>query len=110
MTGRKDRRLKLKGLKKAVGERNSWIKRGYSYIANIMLDKSTGEVWCDCFISSNSFRLYESDSIVKVNSICEKYNMPMTMMGIKISLLSEYYRGGMPLFENIEKELIDYAK
>lgn len=102
--------MKLKGLKKAVGKRNSWIKRGYSYIANIMLDKSTGEVWCDCFINSNSFTVYKSDSIVKVNSICEKYNMPLTMRGIKISLLSDHFRGNMPLFENIYRELINYAK
>ena len=102
--------MKLKGLKKSVGERNIWIKRGHSHIANIMLDKLTGKVWCDCFTNSNNFTVYKSDSIVKVNSICEKYNMPLTMRGIKISLLSEYFRGNMPLFENIDRELINYAK
>lgn len=102
--------MKIKGLKKAVGKRNEWINRSYSNIANIMINKASGQIWCDCFTTADSYIMYRDSNIIKINTLCDKYNMPMTMVGIKISLLSEHYRGDMPLFENIEKELIDYAK
>lgn len=102
--------MKLKGLKKAVGERNSWIKRGYSYIANIMIDKENGEVWCDCFINSNSFKVYKSEYITNLNNLCYEYNMPITMRGIKIALAMAYHDGKMPYFDGVEKELFDYVK
>lgn len=41
--------MKITGIKKAVGEHNNWLNRSPFYRANIMLDTSTGEVWCDCF-------------------------------------------------------------
>lgn len=79
--------VKIKGLRKAVGERNNWIKRGYFRVANIMLDTSNGKIWSDCFLTNNEWRIYKSDSVVNINHICHYYNMPLTMMGIKVALV-----------------------
>ena len=102
--------MKIKGLKNAVGKRNEWININYSHIANIMINKASGQIWCDCFTTADSYIMYRDINIVKINALCDKYNMPITMIGIKISLLLEHYSGEMPLFENIDRELIKYVK
>lgn len=91
--------MKVKGIKKAVGERNNWIKRGHFRAANIMLNTSDGEIWCDCFLTTDTWRIYESDTVISVNSICHYYNMPLTMMGIKLALLKAMDDGIIPKLE-----------
>lgn len=44
--------LKLKGLKKAVGEYN-WCKNAPCWRADLMFDTSTGELWTDTFYGYN---------------------------------------------------------
>lgn len=88
--------VKIKGLRKAVGERNNWIKRGHFRVANIMLDTSDGKIWCDCSLNAND---YKSESIIKINDLCHYYNMPLTMMGIKVALLKAMDEKAIPELE-----------
>lgn len=55
--------MKLKGLKKAVGDFNHW-----QGCAVIMADIAYGEVWCDIFSSGNEWKQYHRDTIHKVIS------------------------------------------
>ncbi len=55
--------MKLKGIKKAVGDFNNW--QGH---AEIMMNVETGEIWCDIFASGNEWKQYHSDTIFKVTS------------------------------------------
>ena len=92
--------MKIKGLRKAVGERNNWIKRGHFRVANIMIDTSDGRIWCDCFfLTDNEWREYKSDTIIRLNDICYDYNMPLTMTGIKVALLKAMDDGIIPELE-----------
>ena len=59
--------MKITGIKKAVGEHNNWLNRSPFYRANIMLDTSTGEVWCDCFTSCNEWKEYHDSSIISLS-------------------------------------------
>lgn len=59
---------KLNGVKRAVGEAKKWEAQRFGYVANIMLDKETGEVWCDTFTSCNEWKNYHEDSIVSVTA------------------------------------------
>lgn len=59
---------KITGIKKAVGEYNRANAGGYysaSY-GNLMLDRSTGEVWCDYFYSlgHNEWKQYHDPAII----------------------------------------------
>ena len=58
------KKIKISGIKKAVGEYKNWKKRSWSYCASIMMDLSDGQVWTDCFIDCNSWKEYRSDSII----------------------------------------------
>lgn len=58
---------KFKGLEEAVKDYNE-----YQGSASIMIDKETGEVWTDRFISNNEWNVYHSDS---VQMIYNKNNM-----------------------------------
>lgn len=91
--------MKIKGLRKAVGERNEWVKRGRSRIAKIMLNTSSGDLWCVCFLTTDIWQIYESDTVINVNNICHYYNMPLTMMGIKAALLKAMDDGIIPELE-----------
>lgn len=79
-------KTKIKGIKKAIGEYKEWISRHSSFEAEIMLDKSTGEVWADCFVDCNSWKEYDSDSIICLSRyIQRRTDKPLTM-----ALLKEY--------------------
>ena len=72
--------IKITGIKKAIGDYNSWSRMDWRHTANIMLDKSTGEVWTDCFIDCNTWKEYHSDDIVSLSSyIRERTEEPFTM-------------------------------
>ena len=77
---------KITGVKKAIGEYRDWTSRHSSFEAEIMLDKSTGEVWADCFVDCNSWKEYESDSIVSLS----RYIQRMTDKPLTMNLLKEY--------------------
>ena len=62
--------MKITGIKKAVGEYKRANKGGYysARYGRLMLDRSTGEVWCDEFYSlgHEDFKVYASESIVNL--------------------------------------------
>lgn len=91
--------MKIKGLRKSVGERNKWIQRGYHRVANIMLDISDGRIWSDCYLDGNTWKIYDNDTVISINNICHYYNMPLTMMGIKVALLKAMDDGIIPELE-----------
>lgn len=81
--------MKIKGLKKAVGEYQELNKGGaYSpHYGLLMFDISTGELWTDEFYSlgHSSFISYESDSIVNLGKMMldENNNAKITMKTVK---------------------------
>lgn len=74
---------KITGIKKAVGEYKNWIKRDWGYVAKIMLDVSTGEVWTDCFISSNDWKEYHSSNIICISSLILQENKEISMKTVR---------------------------
>lgn len=61
--------LKLKGLKKAVGDYN-WCKNAPCWRADLMLDTSTGELWTDTFYGFNySWNEYHDKDIINLSSL-----------------------------------------
>ena len=52
---------KITGIKKAVGQYNDWVG-----CANVMMDTGDNTVWCDVFVSGNSWNEYQSKSIIKL--------------------------------------------
>ena len=71
--------MKLKGLKKAIGDyrrANAGGMRSPRY-GRLMLDIDTGEIWTDEFydIGHNSWKEYHSNSIVNVGRELEEVNM-----------------------------------
>ena len=91
--------IRLKGLRKAVGERNKWIQSGYFRLANIMLDTSDGRMWCDIMLTANEWKSHKSDTVIIIDDLCHEYNMPLTMMGIKVALLKAMDDGIIPELE-----------
>ena len=72
--------IKITGIKKAISDYKNWLSIDWRHTANIMLDKSTGEVWTDCFIDCNTWKEYHSDDIVSLSSyIREMTEEPFTM-------------------------------
>lgn len=59
--------MKIIGAKEALMEFNEWLRCDWRHSANIMLDKSTGEVWTDCFLDCNQYKIYHSESIISLS-------------------------------------------
>ena len=78
--------IKITGIKKAIGDYNSWLRMDWRHTANIMLDKSTGEVWTDCFIDCNTWKEYHSEDVISLSDYIRlRTDKPFTMQ-----LLKEY--------------------
>lgn len=56
-------KIKLNGIEEAVKDFNE-----YQGNAKIMIDKTTGDIWTDKFISNNEWKNYKSDTIKLVYS------------------------------------------
>lgn len=64
--------LKLKGLKKAVGEYN-WCKNVPCWWADLMFDTSTGELWTDTFYGINySWNEYHDKDIINLSALMHR--------------------------------------
>lgn len=68
--------MKIKGLKKAIGDFNRANADGmYSpHYGVLMFNKSTGEIWCDKFydIGHNSWKEYHDENIINISyMMCE---------------------------------------
>jgi hypothetical protein len=86
--------IKITGIKTAIGDYNNWINRDWRRVAKIMLDKSTGEIWCDCFSDRNTWKLYLDKDIVSLSGYIFNYGTgeKLTMQRLKeyaVALLSE---------------------
>ena len=57
------KKVKITGIKKATGDFNNWIGH-----AEVMLDKSTGEVWTDIFASCGDKNVYKDSNVVRLLS------------------------------------------
>ncbi len=79
--------LKIKGLKKAVGEYKRYNSGGYysPKYGELMFDKSNGELWTDEFysIGQNSWNQYYSESIINLGRIMEKLGIEVNMQNVK---------------------------
>lgn len=80
------RKTKITGIKKAIGQFNSWHNQDRRYCANIMLDMSTGEVWTDCFIDRSSWIEYHDSNIISLS----RYIRERTDEKFTMQLLREY--------------------
>ncbi len=92
--------MKLKGLKKAIGEYNRANKGGcYSpRYGRLMLDKSTGEIWCDEFydLGHNEYKNYHNPDIINLGHAMVEFNtnqydpVHITMQTVK-AFCAEHY-------------------
>ena len=74
------------GIRNAITEYKNWLTTDYRHTANIMLDKSTGEVWTDIFPDCNEWKEYHSDDIISLSDYVRlRTDRPFTMQ-----LLKEY--------------------
>lgn len=55
--------MKIKGIKKAVGDFNRWIG-----CARIYFDRSDGQVWTNEYHSAGSYSNYASNDIIEIHS------------------------------------------
>lgn len=78
--------IKITGIKKAIGEYKNWLSQDWRRTANIMLDRSTSEVWTDCFIDCNSWKEYHSKDIISLSA----YIRERTEERLTMAILREY--------------------
>lgn len=86
--------MKITGLKKAVGDYKRANAGGpYSPLyGNLMFDSDTGEVWTDtfCDLGHNSWKEYQSDSIVCISKPLERMGFLVTMENVKKHIESNF--------------------
>lgn len=88
--------MKIKGLKKAIGEYKSANKDG-AYSASygrLMFDTSDGEIWTDYFYSvgHNEWKVYHSASIINLGAqmLGENPDAKITMQSVKEYILAHF--------------------
>lgn len=77
---------KISGVKKAISDYKKWLDASYFHTAKIMLDRSTGEVWCDVFEDCNHWKVYHNESIICLS----EYVRLRTDKPFSMQLLKEY--------------------
>lgn len=79
--------MKIKGIKKAVGDYKWANSQGYlsPWYGVLMFDKSDREVWTDCFYSlgRNEWKEYHSKSVVNLGAMMKEKEIPVTMANVK---------------------------
>lgn len=84
---REQRKVMVKGLKKAIGEYQRFNSGGYysPEYGVLMYDKSDGTLWTDYFysIGHNSWKEYRSDTIINLGKMMTEQNIPITMANVK---------------------------
>ena len=78
---------KITGIKKAVGEYKRANEGGY-YSASygiLMLDRSTGEVWCDyfCSLGHNEWKVYHDAAIIDLGREIEQSGDSVSMKTVR---------------------------
>lgn len=79
--------MKIKGLKKAVGDYKR-ANRDEPYSSTygvLMFDKEDGQLWTDEFVSigHNSWKEYESDGIINLSSLMNSRGIEINMTNVK---------------------------
>lgn len=75
--------IKITGIKQAISD---YLHNPHLPHKNFMIDLSDGKVWCDCFLSCNTWNVYRSDSIVNIDCIinglvnCEQPYVTMALL------------------------------
>ena len=78
--------IKITGIKKAISDYKNWLSIDSRHTANIMLDKSSGKVWTDIFVSCNSWKIYHDKNIISLLdfiTVREEEKKPLTMQLLK---------------------------
>lgn len=79
--------LKIKGLKKAIGEYKRYNAGGYysPEYGRLMFDIESGELWTDYFysIGHNEWNQYHSESIINLDRIMKKIGIAVNMQNVK---------------------------
>ncbi len=86
--------MKLKGLKKAIGDYKR-ANSGGAYsprYGRLMLDKSTGEIWCDEFydLGHSWYTQYKSPDIINLGREMGDRNITPTMQTVKAFCAENY--------------------
>lgn len=76
-------KIKITGVKKAVGEAKRWTEKRNGHIAKIMLDTETGKVWTDVFTDCNSYINYKTNNIKSVSRQLMENSLETTMKNVK---------------------------
>lgn len=80
--------MKIKGIKKAVGAYHRANAGGYYSIeyGYLMLDRSTGEVWTDYYVSlgRNSWSVYDDPAIVDLGRLIVDRGCPVCMVTVRL--------------------------
>jgi hypothetical protein len=78
---------KIYGIKKAVGEYNRANAGGHysPRYGNLMLDRGTGEVWCDEFYSlgHNEWKVYHDTAIINLGKEIVEAGESVSMKTVK---------------------------
>jgi hypothetical protein len=79
--------MKIKGLKKAVGDYKRANAEGYysPRYGVLMYDKADGEIWTDEFYSlgNNERKEYHSDTIINLGSMMKERKIEINMQNVK---------------------------
>lgn len=85
------------GYKKALSDLKQWYQNaGPSAKVVLMIDLEDGEVWADCFLDSNSWEEYQSNSIVPLQLPRDEFGQMVapTLRNIKesaVKMLKKIY-------------------
>ena len=79
--------MKIKGLKKAIGDYKRANEEGYysPRYGYLMFDKEDGEIWTDEFYSlgHNEWKEYHSDTIVDIGKMMSDQEIKINMKNVK---------------------------
>jgi len=79
--------MKLKGLKKAVGEYQRVNAGGFfdPRYGKLMLDTETGDIWTDEFYSlgHQEWKVYHQKAVINLGDIIEANDIQVTMANVK---------------------------
>lgn len=53
-------------IRKEYKEAREWLRRDWRHTYQMMIDTSDGEIWSDCFLDGNSWKVYKSDTIQRL--------------------------------------------
>lgn len=57
----------MRKIRKEFKEGRRWCKQDWRRTFAMMIDTSDGDIWSDCFLDSNTWKEYHSDTISKLS-------------------------------------------